>query len=131
MGEQAQAGAAQEHVRQDGARCVPLRLLLDDGSGDFRLRRSLGGALRFHFGLKSGFLGGFLGLAVLVGAAALILALFGACALLAAARFLKDARRTFLGFAEKASLHLLAGGDVVLREALRAAGCPGAGFGAR
>src|SRR5699024_4584426 len=52
---------------------------------------------------------------VLLGSAALFLALLGTLAIVAAARLLQGSQARFFGFAEKAGLHFLPGGNVVDR----------------
>src|SRR4051794_24531348 len=85
-----------------------LLLLLHFGrSGDLRLCRSFGGAARFLFRQPLGFLGrGFLGLAIFLGAAALVLAGVFERTLLAAAGFLQRGEAGFLGLTQKLLLKL-------------------------
>src|SRR5690348_17014176 len=91
-------------------------LQFDDRLNNFRLSRRLGRALHLRLGLALGLFGsGFLGLAVLFGAAALFLALLGARALLTPARFLERCEARALRFAQKLLLKLPSAGDLVLR----------------
>src|SRR3954451_3541432 len=90
-----------------------------DRRGDNRLGRRFGGALGLFLCTLTSFLrGGLLGLAVLVGAAALIDALRATRALFPAAGFLERGETRFLRLAQQLGLQLLAAGDVVLRRGL-------------
>jgi len=91
-------------------------LFLNRGSDDLGRGGRLRGAARFFLGLEARFLcGGFLCLAVLVGAAALVLALHRADALFTAAGFLEGGEARFLRLTQQLLLKFLASGDVVLR----------------
>src|SRR5438270_6655715 len=105
-----------------GAPGFPLLFLLGDGGRrNFGYHRSLGNAARLLFGPAHRlFGGGFLGLAIVFGAAALFFRGGRACVFFAAARVLKGRHPRLVRLAQQAGLQLTAGADIVLRR--RAAG---------
>ena len=121
---------ARARGRRDGGSCaLPLRLRL---ARRLRARPELGARRGLFLGAlaRRFFGGGFLGLAVFFGAAALFLVRRAARLFLAAARFFERGEARFLGLAQQLRLKLLAAErSRPAADGLRGAGAAGSGLG--